>query len=105
MHIVPWQLTDSFLSQAHNNSIPQVVNEYFEGQDTVYMSFHERNGRSIGGSEVLTYKSSGPSTHGMRGSSWQTEMARAYQVGCVSITISSAAVLIFLVFRLPGPRS
>lgn len=101
MQIIPGRLTDTFLSQAHNNSIPQVVNEYFEGQDTVHMSFHER-----GGIAVLTYqKSSGPNTHGMRGSSWQTETARAYQVGCVSINISSAVFLTFLSpgFQVQGP--
>lgn len=38
MRVLLQQLADTFLSQAHNNSIPQVVNEYFEGQDTVHNS-------------------------------------------------------------------
>lgn len=45
MRIIPYQLTDAVLPQAQNNSIPQVVNEYFEGQDTVHTSFHARTNK------------------------------------------------------------
>lgn len=35
---IPWQLADILLSQGNNCNIQQVINEYFEGQDTVYKS-------------------------------------------------------------------
>lgn len=42
IYILPSQLADTFHSQANNGSIPQVVNEYFEGQDTVHNSLKSK---------------------------------------------------------------